>query len=81
MRVKTCCFLLLHSYPLFPSPHSHSFPFLGFVAQCYMIVGTGIDVVIFGMLTCTEMGWILIVGGSGKQTNNNIREAESKNQI
>jgi hypothetical protein len=34
------------------------------------------------MLACTEMGRILIVGGSWKQTNNNIpvREAESKNQ-
>jgi hypothetical protein len=55
---------------------------LGVVDRCgsATIIGIGIDVVIVGMLACTEMGWILTVGGSGKQTNNNRREAESENQ-
>ena len=69
MEVKTCYFLLLYSSPLFPSPHSHSFPFWGVFDCCgsATIVRIGIDVVIVGMLACTKMGWIPIVGGGERR--------------
>jgi uncharacterized membrane protein len=71
---------VIHCFPL---PIVTAFRLWTFVDCCgsATIVGIGIDVVIVGMLACTKLGWISIVGGSWEANKQqHEREAESENQ-